>query len=481
MISIVLLLSLGAILESTRLLSLREPEIWGHLQAGIWILRNRIWPQVGLFSQAGNLPWMDFCWGYDVVTAIAYKALGLRALPALLMGFRLALAAITFLLSGGQRGKFWSAATLSVVAQYVLFELGPVAEFVSVILFGTELLFLLEWHRSGNSRLLFVLPVLFLLWANLDLGFVYGIGLFACFLAALGAERMAVAAKWSWVEGPMAEIRLETAVLSGGACVVASIVTPYAYHGYAAFFTNQSSAVNRYLPRYAAMSFHQPQDYALLLLTMAAFLWLGVRRSRDLFQLAVLIGCAMVGFHAQGEKWLVTLASIAVIGEAISQRAGKAVEATSLQRDRWTLATAGITIGVVVLAFALWVPRQKDALMAKISGNFPVGACDAIRQQQLPAPLFNSYEWGSFLTWYLPEYPAAIDGRRGLYPEEEETDYFKVMKVEAPYQSLPSMREARTLLLAKESVVGEGLKEAPGFRVAYEDNISVVLVHELKE
>jgi len=481
MISIVLLFSLGAILESTRLHSLREPEIWGHLQAGIWILKNRSWPQVGLFSQAGNLPWMDFCWGYEVVTAIAYKALGLRALPALLMCFRLALAGITFLLAGGQRGKFWSAATLSVVAQYVLFELGPGAIDASVILFGTELLLLLEWGRSGDSRLLFVLPVLFLLWANLDLAFVYGIGLYGLFLAVLGVERMAVAAKWSWVERPMAEIRLKTALLTGGACVVASMMTPYAYRGYAAFLATQSSAVNRYLPSYAAMSFHQPPDYALLLLTMAAFLWLGVRRTRDLFQLAVLIGCATLAFHAQGEKWLVTLASVAVIGEAISERAGKAVEATNLQRDRWTLATAGVTIAVVVLAFALWVPRQSDALMAKIAEKFPVRACDTIRQRQLPAPLFNSYGWGSFLTWYLPEYPVAIDGRRGLYPEEEETDYFKVMKVEAPYQSLPSMRQARTLLLDKESVVGEGLKEAPGFRVAYEDNISIVLVHELKE
>jgi len=154
------------------------------------------------------------------------------------------------------------------------------------------------------------------------------------------------------------------------------------------------------------------------------------------------------------------------------------------QRWQWrgqTLATAGVTIAVVFLAFALWVPRERDVLMTRIAENYPVRACDYIRQHQLPAPLFNPYGWGSFLTWYLPEYPVAIDGRRGLYPDEEEINYFKVMLAEVPYQSLPPMKLARTLLLDKEGVMGEALRGLPGFHVAYEDRISIVLLRGEKE
>jgi hypothetical protein len=135
-------------------------------------------------------------------------------------------------------------------------------------------------------------------------------------------------------------------------------------------------------------------------------------------------------------------------------------------------------MGLVFLVFAMRIPHEQRVLLARIADNFPVRACEAIRQHQLPAPLFNSLRWGSFLIWYLPEYPAAIDGRRGLYPEEEEVNYFKVMKGEGPYQSLPSMKRARTLLLDRQSVMSEALRGVPGFQVAYEDSISIVLLQD---
>jgi len=476
----VLLLSFGAILESTRLLSLRDPEIWGHLQVGSWILENKSWPQVALFSQEGNLPWMDFNWGYDVVTAAAYQVLGLRALPAILMGFRVALAAITFLLAGGRK-NFWSAAVLSVVAQYVLFSIGPVAAFVSLLLFGTEVLLLFEIRRSGNWRLLFVLPAFFFLWANLDSGFVYGIAMYLLFLAVMAVEKMDQAAKRRWVQKPGTEIPIGTAALAGSACAAASLLTPYVYHPYVVFLATQFSAVNRYLPGYSPMSFRQPQDYLLLLLAMAAFLSLGILRSRDLFQLSILSVCAALSFHAQRENWLVTLAAITVIGQAILQKSERAREEKGLRWSWQTLAPAGLAIAMVFLAWEFGVPRNRDALLAKIAESYPARASDFIRQHQLPPPLFNTYRWGSFLTWYLPEYPVAIDGRRGLYPNDEELDYFKVMYVEIPYQSFPPMKQARTLLLDKADVMGEAFRGLPGFHVAYEDDISIVFLHELKE
>ncbi len=478
MISLVLLLSLSAMVETTRLFSLRDPNIWSHLQLGSWILKHKSWPQVGLFSQAANLPWRDSSWGYDVLVALAYQLIGLRGLPALQIVFCVALAAITFLLAGGHRGKFWSAIVLSAVAQFVLSDTGPVAAGTSVVLFGVELLLLLEIRRSGNLRLLFVFPLLLLLWSNVGLGFVYGIGLYALFLAVLAVEKIGRVARWNWIEQPPQEIPLRSAAWIACACVVSSVVTPYGYHGYATFFADQFSAANRYLPGYTAMSFHQPRDYALLLLTMSAFLWLGTRRSRDLFPLGLLIACAALSFHAQREGWLATLAAVSVIGEGVSRKGEEDAIGRRLRWRETALAPLGVALVLVSLAFILRVPHERHLLLAKIADSFPVGACDAIRQRQLPQPLLNSYGWGSFLMWYLPEDPVAIDGRRGLYPEEEEINYFKVMNGDIPYQSLPAMKQARTLLLDKQNVMGDALRGLPGFQVAYEDRISIVLIHE---
>lgn len=479
-VAFVLLFSGAAIWESASLHSLVNPEIWGHLKLGSWILQNRSWPEFGLFSQADRTPWHDLNWGYDLLVALAYRLLGLRAVPALLMFFRLALAGITFFLAGGWR-NFWSAVALSAIAQYVLAGVGPDAVCVSVILFGIELFLLLDTRNSGNLRRLYFLPVLFFLWANLDIGFMYGIALYILFLFALAFEQLGRAGNWRWLQKPDAVIPLGSIGIVGIACILASLLNPAGYYAYSDFFAFQTSAVNGYLPGYAAMTFHQPQDYVLMLFAMTAFLFFGIRRSRDLFQFGLLIGCSALAFHSQRDNWLLALAAVACIGHTIPQRSAASSPQQTQIWKRQTLISVAASLALVSLTFAIRVPRQREALLAKIATRYPIRASDFIRQHQLPEPLFNSYAWGGFLTWYLPEYPVAIDSRRGLYPEQEEIDYFKAMKADIPYQAFPPMRLARTLLFEKPGVMGEALRDLPGFQVAYEDEISIVLLQQQKE
>ena len=464
---LVFLLGATAILEAVKLSSLHDPEIWRHLAVGNWILANRAWPHVGLFSQAGDLRWRDVQWGFDLFTAIAYRVLGLWAIPATLICFRSALAVITFFLAGGTR-RFWPAVALSIIAQYVLATLGPDGRFFSVVLFGVELIVLLEVRRTRNVRLLYILPALFVLWANLDSGFVYGLALLAFFLLALAIQ---------W-DRRSPDRLLFVATLVGLTCVAASLVNPYGYHPYVAFFADQSDAINVNLPGYLAMSFHRPQDYVLLLLTMAAFLALGLRRSFDVFLLLLLASSTLLAFRAERAGWLVALASLAVIGEAIRSTSALESAKSPWRQAQIVLAAATLALSVSGLALAVPVFITHQDLNARVSAHFPVRACDYIRQHSLPHPLFNAHAWGSFLIWYLPEYPVALDGRRGLYSEDEETDYAKVTKAGIPYQSFPPMSDAQTLLLEKSSVMGQAFRELPGFQVAYEDDLAIVLVRQ---
>ena len=313
-----MLLVFTAGVECWKLSSLNDPEIWGHLRAGTWMLENRTWPRSALFSQVGNTLWRDLSWGYDLLTAIAHRYAGLRAVPALLMALRIGLAAVTFLLAGGWR-NFWTAIVLSAIAQYVLFAMGPAALFVSLLFFGTELLLLLEVRESGNPRLLYALPLLFLLWVNFDIGFVYGFALLLLFTICVFLEHWSNARSLRWIDQPDKQVSLKTACVALVISSVACVANPYAWHPFACFFQSEFSSVNGNLPGYTAMGFRQPQEYVLMLLGMAAFLALGLLRSRDLFRIGVLIGSSALAFYARRENWMLALASVAVIGRAILQ------------------------------------------------------------------------------------------------------------------------------------------------------------------
>ncbi len=467
-VAMVALFASAAAVEARHLSSLSalsNSDLWWHLRTGLWILQKHAVPHSGLFSQSPDQPWTSSNWGYDALVALAYRALDLRAIPVLQMVFKFSLAGITFLLAGGLRGRFWSAAALSAVAQYILGGVLPGPTCCSIISLGVELLLLTRSRETHSIRPLFWLPALFLLWANLDAQFVYGMVLLVLFLAASLLRRSATVAP-------------ATAGILASVCLIVTFITPYTYHLYGVFFASVTNAANRYLPDFKAMNFHRPQDYVLMLLTMAAFLALGRSRSRDPFLIALVVGSAMLSFHAQRDAWLVVLASVTVIGTLIGPTGDKGEPASTEHpgaERRQELLAVGLSLLVLALSGALLIPSNHDVLLAKTAQTYPVAACNYIREHQLPQPLFNAYEWGGFLTWYLPEYPVAIDGRADLYGADSVTQYSKVMNADLPYTAYPPLAQAETLLLRRDSVMGEALGSVPAFRVAYSDSVAVVL------
>jgi len=386
---------------------------------------------------------------------------------------------VLFLLAGWRRrGRLLAAAALAMVGLYTLSGLGPASTGVSVVLIGIELLLLLELREGRNSGVMYLLPVLFLTWANLDIGFVYGMIVLLVFVTSGFAMQIAKAGE---ITEDHSKLARNTAVVFA-TCLIVSGITPYGFAGYAAFWQMETNPANLVIPGYGAMGFRQPQDYVVLLLGMGAFLTMGLRRSRNVFLIALLCGSAALAFYSQRENWLLIMSSIMVIGFTPSSADQITAGITAARMFSYRSALiAGSTLAVAGLPFFVLIPRESSVLMGRVAETLPVKACDYIRSEHLPQPLFSAYEWGAFLTWYLPEYPVAIDGRRGLYPEELENDYFKVMKIDVPYQSLPAMKNAKTILLQKSNVLAGGLRNVPGFQVAYEDDVAIVLLQGAKE
>ncbi|MGA3212335.1 MAG: hypothetical protein ABSD20_13600, partial [Terriglobales bacterium] len=489
----VLLFASAAVFEATHLTSLSSlsnGDVWWHLRTGIWILQNHGVPHSGIFSQSPQSPWTAASWGYEVLVVLAYRMLGLRFMPILLIAFKAALAVATFLLAGGLRGNFWSAALLSAVTQYILGGVQPGPGYCSILMFAVELLLLTGSRSTGNVRPLYGLPLLFLVWANLDIQFIYGLLLLLLYLIASVLQDLGRRLRVPVLQQEAIAIPVARGGMVATFSLFATFVTPYSYHLYGVFWSGLTSAANRYFLDFRAMTFRRPQDYVLLLLVMGAFLALGLRRSRDPFQIALMAGCAMLSFHSQRNAWLAALASVAVIAEVQVGVAGpsavtppddrKVVAAAPwrdfLQRPVYSATWAALALVLVVLAVATQrIPRDHDQLLARVGRGYPVQACNFIREHGLPQPLFNAIEWGGFLIWYLPEDPVAIDGRADLYGEETVSQYFKAMNADIPYTAYPAMGQARMLLLQRKSLMGDALSTLPRFKVAYSDDVAVVL------
>ncbi len=468
------ILTAAALYNAAHLTALADPDIWWHLRAGTWTLQNHAVPHDGLFSQSSSLPWVDSNWGFDIMTAVAYRAFALRGLPFSLMVFQVAIAAALLLLARTTGKIFWRAALLAVIGQYCISVLEPQSRLVSIFFFALELALLLHARRTGRIQSLYWLPLLFLVWANFDRQFAYGLLAFALFCAASFVEQ--VGPQLGSVNSETARRKnLASVAVAFAACLLATLLTPYTYHLYEVIWRSATStATDRYFSELHSMRFRQPQDYLLMLLAMTALLVLGRRRSRDLFQISLLVLCALISFRLQRDSWLVVLAAVGIIADMFPLDDPEL--AKTARGARWE---KPLTVAMTVIILAIGgfrLPSDPAALMAKVQESFPVRASDYIRQNRLPPPLFNTYKWGGFLVWYLPEYPVVIDGRVGLYPDADTLSYFRLTDAEIPLESHPGFARAQTFLLESSSPIGQALAALPGFRIVYRDDMACVLV-----
>ena len=393
--ALLVVLIIPAVLQVVRLSALTSSDIWLNLSAGNCILANRAVPHSLTGSQSAELSWVDTSWLFDVLTATAVKVSGLRGLVWLDAIFGLAIAVALFVLARGARRGFSTGALLTAIALYLIAGTTFRSSVASVLLFAVLLTLITLARSAGSSRLLFWTPPLFVLWANLDIQFVYGLGTVIVFMAAETIGHLpwsSVAARF--VSRSQISLRKTAAVTT--ACIAATLVNPYGYRLWAAALRSVSLfAADLYFPEMHALRFRQPQDYALLLLVMTAFFAIGHRHARDLFAVLLLTASSIVSFHLQRDAWLVVLVAIAVLSRALDATDSSEARGLDPPAAAWVLpATTAAAFVVLIGAFVLRVPSGRDLLMAKVSEKFPVRACNYIRQHALPKPLFNHYDWG---------------------------------------------------------------------------------------
>jgi hypothetical protein len=261
--------------------------------------------------------------------------------------------------------------------------------------------------------------------------------------------------------------------------VLATFANPYAFRQLpAAFKILYSPVAFEHFADMSSMSFRHPQEYALMLLVMFAFLSLGRRRSIELFEWMTLVVGTLVAFRIERDGWLAVLPALAVLSGGLRSSRGEEPEPArdARRQPAWAIAA---TVAVVTLSVLFFVPRS-NVLVERVSQTLPVRACDYIRANHLPQPLFNAYSWGSFLTWYLPEYPVVIDNRVELYGDEILSKYFDVIGGKELLESEPTVSRAGTLLLERDSAMARALIKLPAlsaqYRLVYSDEIASVYV-----
>lgn len=452
-----------------------DNDIWWHLKIGDWIVAHMAVPHTGILSRtAANRPWVAYSWGYEVLMSVAYKWLGLLGIGLYGTLLTIAVAYAIYWMLRRLSGEFWVALVLAALTCWsFLFNGMPRPVFFSIVLFCITLELLLDTNRTGRIEGLYWLPLIFFVWANLHIQFIYGLFLVGLLVATTVAQKLA--SSFGIAPGLLHPSKLPVIPLTAVfvACVLATLLGPNFYHPYVAVYDYSKAKFSyKVIIELQPLSFRGSSHYVQLLLTAFGFFAVGWRKKIDLFKLSMLAICSLVAYRTMRDAWFIAIPAAACIADFPQS------EEKREAGENW-MENLGIAAAVAVLLMLVsrgtgFTSRELDRA---ISSAYPVNAVNFLRRNPQPGPLYNNLGWGGFLMWYMPDYPVAIDGRNDLYGDQLDELFYASQSAEAGYTTDPYLNEAGVVLLSADLPLAKVLTADSRFQLVYQDQLAVVFAH----
>jgi hypothetical protein len=473
---------LGAVLilvAAVGLDALSDPDVWWHLRLGDWIIAHHQIPAGELFAYTafGN-PLVAHEWLSELIFA-ALAAVGGLALVTFVMGAVAWSGMLATVLRGRLRGAgpVVIAVGLALGARVAEPVLGTRPQIFTFALVCWTLWIAESYLRSGGRRI-WLLPPLFLLWANLHAGFIAGIGFLAIVLAAEMVKQ-----RWS-LGAAAPRKRVKTLAIALGASALAACVNPYGPSLFVFAATTGATERTKGIIEWQSPNFSDPAEWVLLalLLTFVALTVTTVAR-RSLRGRFELRDIALAGAGAALALTSVrnTAICVAVMLPPWMAMAADLMRSIEARRARPSSARAAGTplMGAVLIAAALagvgvvGARVYSNATPHGIAAAYPSCATAVLAESPTTQRVFTAYGTGGYVIYRLwpkasvYEYGESISLGTGVFD-----DYLRIASgaITGPTAlQLLASSDTTAVLYSKGALTAE-LAQTPGWTLVADDH-----------
>ncbi len=466
-----------------------DTDTWWHLRSGQWIVENQRLPYTDPFSytRAGQ-SWEYPGWLVQIPMYVVFRIAGpggLNLLTALLV--TLAYFFIWRTLNGGVFLKA-IAVVMAAAASGVYWAARP---YMLTFVLSAIFIWILENERQKNAISfrggIFWLPLLMVIWANGHGGFAVGFLIWGVYWSSMliqwGLNQYTNRQTENEGNGFEQTSHLKRMTWIGALMIVGVCLNPYGPQMLLyPFKTVSIGALKDYIQEWQSPNFHniQVQPFAWLLLALLGVV--GAARRRMLFtDFALAAGFAYMGLLAGRNIALFGLVAPMVITRhaaplsvALTRKMGLPElfqGAVTPRSARLNVLLLMVILLAVVAKLSLIYPEQANREVFET--QLPVGAVAYLRENLPNGRLFNSYNWGGYLLWALPEYPVFIDGRTDLYNDAVITTWLKVMRAENGWVEILNEWDVNLILVEPDTPLVGALKPE-GWSILYADDQSVL-------
>jgi hypothetical protein len=459
-----------------------DSDTWWHLRAGTWMLEQRQVLRQDPFSTTRlGEPWVYPGWLAQISLAEAHQLGGLAAVHlwtgALLtltfilvwmtMDGPLLMRAFVLLLAAASSSVFWSA-------RPHIFSLALTAGMV----------LLLERFVTKPTRWIWLSVGLMALWPNLHGAFQTGLLLIGLYLLAVLLD-MALEI-WKGACRPAEAWRRERRpVLTLAACLLLGVLAlglnphGFALIGYAGK-TLSIGVLRDFIQEWQSPDFHDPRSQLFVLMLMLLLAAFAATDRRPATREVLLVTTfAAMAFFAWRNVALFAVVAAPVLSRHAASALGRLPPLSRRSRDlppelarRLNLGLAvgwALVAGILLVRFLQPERLERSALQA-----MPAAAVRSIQQEELPGPLFNSYNWGAYVLWSMyPDYRSFVDGRTDLFDDSILQEYLQAWRGAPGWEALLDDWQIQTVLVEPLAPLALRL-EAAGWEKTFTDDLAVV-------
>lgn len=450
-----------------------DTDTWWHLRSGDYTLNEGFIYEDPFSHTRQGEAWINHSWGAQIVMYGMHELLGDAGLTLYTAVLATAGMAMLYPVCAGNVYLRAFALVLGAATAAVFWSARP--QMASFFLSAVVFYLLYRYKREEVDWLWFLVPVMWL-WANLHAGWSIGFIFIAGFIGGEVLGHLFAPADERRV--PWRGLRKLALVAVIAAAVM--VVNPYGPRLLTVpFDTVGIGALRGFIQEWNSPNFQGRETWPFIALLFGLLAAAGMSRLRlDWADFALVAGTAFMALlYGRNIAVFAVPATVALtyyVDDILQERGWVLRPVTRMSQTQVRLNVA-LTAFVLLGVFAYFVSVITPATVDEAQRAFlPVDAAEHIAANQPTGPMFNSYNWGGYLLYALPDYPVYVDGRTDLYRDDLLSRYLQAALAQPGWRDILDEDGIRLVVVESGSGLATALREEVGWSLDYEDDRAVI-------
>jgi hypothetical protein len=462
---------------------LNDPDIWWHMRNAQYLVQHHQFLRQDVYSfTAAGKPWVNTEWLSEIPFYLAYQGFGLSGLKFLTFALPSIIILLLLYLCFEESRNFKA----SIVACAFASLLAKVSYGPRTILFGyvflVLLLIILQRFRERGTGPLWVVPLLFCVWANTHGSWALGLILF--FLVGIAGL---IEGSWARIESTRwTPSQIRRLALTGAASVAALFINPYGwrlvYYPFDLAFKQKLNVAH--VAEWVSVNFQDTRGKFVFVLIAGLLVAALLRQCRwKLGEILIFV----FALHTA----LTHIRFLVLLGIVAAPLVAKLLDFFPRYKRELDTPRLNVAVILVVIGLMIYFRPHEAQIQQAVAETYPAGAISYLGAHPAERNVLNFYLWGGYIEWSDPATKTFVDSRVDIFEYAGVLqDYLDLLGSDSLVRRLDPILQkydARYVLFpsgdsANPNLAGSGLiyllQHDANWKVAYQDKVSVLMEHQ---